>query len=92
MSFVAEKNETIFYPVNNPNITSLPYQYLSQISNLSNEIPLENAWYKEGCEKNTSILDTYNISSNQQYRKYMIKNSKDIITFNQKEYKKQCIR
>jgi hypothetical protein len=92
MSFVPEKNETIFYPVNNPNITGLPYQYLPQIRNLSNEIPLENAWHKEGCDKNTSILDRYNIYSNQEYRKYMIKNGKDIITLNQKEYKKQSIR
>lgn len=92
MSFVPEINETKFVANYIPNITSLPYNYLPQTRNLNNEVPLVNTWYKPGDKENEAILNMYNISSNQQYRKYMIKNSQEIIIMNQKEYKKQSIK
>ena len=92
MSFVPEINETKYFSDNIPNITSLPYHYLPQTRNLNNEVPLVNTWYQPGDKENEAILNTFQISSNQQYRKYMMKNSQEIINFNQKEYKKQSIK
>jgi hypothetical protein len=92
MSFVPEKSETKFVSEHNLNITSLPYNYLPQTRSLSSEIPSVNTWYHPGDKENEAVLNMFNISSNQQYRKYMIKNSEEIINFNQKEYKKQSIK
>jgi hypothetical protein len=92
MSFVPEVNETKFSADYIPNITSLPYNYLPQTRNLNNEVPLVNTWYQPGDKGNEAILNMFNISSNQQYRKYMTKNSQEIIVMNQKEYKKQSIK
>jgi hypothetical protein len=38
---------------------------------------------------NDKLLDTYNIRSNSDYRKYMTQNAESVHSYNEKEYKAQ---
>lgn len=57
-------------------------QTLDINNNSVKPIELEVPWYQPGASDNQSLLDAYSIQTNQQYRKYMTNNSKEIREFN----------
>jgi hypothetical protein len=92
MSFSAEQEYTAFSADHNTDMGMPPEKYLPfhqyQMSKYTNVEP----WYQPNRDYNYNLLDTNQITNNKQYRKYMTQNNKEIIEYNEKQYKKQIGR
>ena len=86
MSFVIEPSVTAYYPKQIVDSSLLPQKYITHGKESSIFFKTVNPWYQPGSTENQALLQTYGITSNQQYRKYMTSHSESVKQYNNKSF------
>lgn len=86
MSFVIDPSITAYYPNKIVDSSLFPQQYLTYGNESSAFFKTVAPWYQPGGTENQALIQTYGITSNQQYRKYMTSHSESVKQYNNKNF------